>query len=30
MGEEFKNEIAYDLYKPVCWLQDAIHALTGC
>ncbi len=30
MEEEFRNEIVQDLYKPVCWLQDAIHVVTGC
>jgi hypothetical protein len=30
MDQEFRNEVIYDLYKPVCWLQDAIHVVTGC
>jgi hypothetical protein len=30
MENEFKKELAHDWYKPVSWLQEAIHFLTGC
>ena len=30
MNEEFKYDNIQDLYVPVCWLQDAIHVVTGC
>lgn len=30
MEEEYEKDQTYDWYKPVCWLQDAIHVLTGC
>lgn len=30
MGEDVKKKQVYDWYKPVSWLQEAIHVLTGC
>ncbi len=30
MGEEFKKEKVHEWYKPVSWLQEAIHVVTGC